>query len=701
MNLVIVESPTKAKTISKFLGGDFVVESSYGHVRDLPQKKLGIDVEKDFEPEYTILPKAKKRISELKAAVKKSKKVILATDEDREGEAISWHLIQALGLEKPKSQITNHKQTPSSPASRDLAKSDKLQMPKVERIVFHEITKSAIEKALQHPRNIDEHLVDAQQTRRILDRLVGYELSPFLWKKVARGLSAGRVQSVAVRLIVEREREVLNFKPETYFTISALLKNSHPIETRLVKIENKTVGKFDIKTKEEADDIVSELKKSDFIVEKITAKEVRRSPLPPFTTSTMQQAAFQRFRWSAKQTMMIAQQLYEGVEIGEEGPTGLITYMRTDSVNISVEALEAAKIKILSEFGKSYALDSTRVFKTKSKSAQEAHEAVRPADPGRDPESLKKYLEPRQFKLYDLIWRRFMASQMPETIVASTSIDIKADKYTLRASGSQLKFDGFLRVYPLKMEEILLPDLKENQKLLLEKAEALEHQTEPPARYNEATLIKTLEEFGIGRPSTYAPIMSTIQIRRYVEKDEQKRFRPTDIGILVNDILTEHFPKIVDIQFTARMEEDLDRIAEGKQEWIPVVKEFWIPFKENLDKKTKELSKKEVTTEKTDLKCPQCGKELVIRMGRFGRFYACTGFPDCKYTAPLEKKEAEKLGPCPKCLASPDPAKRDNPGQIVKRRTKKGRFFYGCSRWPDCDFASWKKPHETEVEEEK
>ncbi len=676
MNLVIVESPTKARTISRFLGSDFVVESSYGHVRDLPQKKLGIDVENNFEPEYTILPKAKKRVSELKAAMKKSKKVILATDEDREGEAISWHLINALELGKKHPY---------------------------ERIVFHEITKSAIEKALQHPRDIDEHLVDAQQTRRILDRLVGYKLSPFLWRKVARGLSAGRVQSVAVRLIVEREREVLNFKPETYFTISALLKNSHPIETRLVKIENKTVGKFDIKTKEEADDIVSELKKSDFIVEKITAKEVKRSPLPPFTTSTMQQAAFQRFRWSAKQTMMIAQQLYEGVEIGEEGPTGLITYMRTDSVNISAEALEAAKSKILSDFGKSYALDSARVFKTKSKSAQEAHEAVRPADPNRDPESLKKYLEPRQFKLYDLIWRRFMASQMPEAIVASTSIDIKArlrqghstlrvsdsmssggqaDKYTLRVSGSQLKFDGFLRIYPLKMEEILLPDLKEEQKLLLEKAEALEHQTEPPARYNEATLIKALEEFGIGRPSTYAPIMSTIQIRRYVEKDEQKRFRPTDIGILVNDILTEHFPKIVDIQFTARMEEDLDQIAEGKQEWIPVVKEFWIPFKENLDKKTKELSKKEVTTEKTDLKCPQCGKELVIRMGRFGRFYACTGFPDCKYTAPLEKKEAEKLGPCPKC----------NIGQIVKRRTKKGRFFYGCSRWPQCDYASWKKP---------
>ncbi len=665
MNLVIVESPTKAKTISKFLGSDFVVESSYGHVRDLPQKKLGIDVEKDFEPEYTILPKAKKRVAELKAAVKKSKKVILATDEDREGEAISWHLINALDLGKKHPY---------------------------ERIVFHEITKSAIEKALLHPREIDQHLVDAQQARRILDRLVGYKLSPFLWKKVARGLSAGRVQSVAVRLIVEREREVLNFKPETYFTISTILKNSHPIEARLIKIKDKTLGKLDIKTKEEAEDIVSDLKKSDFIVEKISTRELRRSPLPPFTTSTMQQAAFQRFRWSAKQTMMIAQQLYEGIEIGEEGPTGLITYMRTDSVNISAEALEAAKSKILSDFGKNYALETPRVFKTKSKSAQEAHEAIRPADPNRDPENLKKHLDPRQFKLYDLIWRRFMASQMPEAIVASTSIDIKADQYTLRASGSQLKFDGFLKIYPLKMEEVVLPELKEKQKLELEKVHADEHQTEPPARYNEATLIKTLEEYGIGRPSTYAPIMSTIQIRRYVEKDEQKRFKPTDIGILVNDILTEHFPKIVDIQFTARMEEDLDQIAEGKQEWMPLIKEFWIPFKENLDKKTKELSKKEIATEKTDLQCPQCGKELIIRMGRFGRFYACTGFPACKYTAPLEKKEAEKLGPCPKCLASPDPAKRDNPGQIVKRRTKKGRFFYGCSRWPDCDFASWSKP---------
>lgn len=662
MNLIIVESPTKAKTISRFVGSDFVVESSYGHVRDLPQKKLGIDVEKDFEPEYTILPKAKKRVAELKTAVKKAKKVILATDGDREGEAISWHLTGALELGKKHPY---------------------------ERIVFHEITKSAIQNALQHPREIDQRLVDAQQARRILDRLVGYKLSPFLWRKVARGLSAGRVQSVAVRLVVEREREVLNFKPETYFTILALLKNSHTIETRLTKIKDKTLGKLDIKTKEEAEDIVSDLKKSDFIAEKILTRELRRSPLPPFTTSTMQQAAFQRFRWSAKQTMMVAQQLYEGVEIGEEGPAGLITYMRTDSVNISAEALEAAKSKILSEFGKNYALEVPRVFKTKSKSAQEAHEAIRPTEPARDPESLKKHLEPRQFKLYDLVWRRFMATQMPEAIVASTSIDIKAGQYTLRASGSQLKFDGFLRVYPLKMEEVALPELKEKQKLLLEKAQAIEHQTEPPARYNEATLIKTLEEFGIGRPSTYAPIMSTIQIRRYVEKDEQKRFKPTDIGILVNDILTEHFPKIVDIQFTARMEEDLDQIAAGKQEWIPVVKEFWIPFKENLDKKTKELSKKEVATEKTNLKCPQCGKELVIRMGRFGRFYACTGFPGCKYTAPLEKKEMEKLGPCPKC----------NIGQIVKRRTKKGRFFYGCSRWPDCDFASWKKPESLEAEE--
>ena len=654
MKLVIVESPTKAKTISQFLGSGFKVESSYGHVRDLPEKKLGVDTEKNFEPQYVILPKAKKRVAELKSAAKKSEKVILATDTDREGEAISWHLINALGLEKKP----------------------------YERIVFHEITKSAIEAALAAPREIDMRLVDAQQARRILDRLVGYKLSPFLWKKVARGLSAGRVQSVAVRLVVEREREVLSFKPEEFHTILAkFLKNTFDFSAQLIKIGKDKLEKFSIRTDAEAQKIVADLKNSDWNVESIIKKEMRRQPLAPFTTSTLQQTAFSKFGFGAKQTMVIAQQLYE---------TGFITYMRTDSFNLSGESIAAAFKEIEKIFGKKYLLANPRIFKTKSKSAQEAHEAVRPTEPDRNPDSLKDKLTPQQFKLYDLIWRRFLATQMPTAIFEATAADISTEgkskeNYIFRATGNVLKFDGFLKVYPMKTAETELPELLENEELKLKELKSEQHFTEPPARYNEASLIKALEEHGIGRPSTYAPTMATIQARRYVLKDEQKRLRPTDIGILVNDLLVKHFPKVVDIEFTARMEEDLDDIADGKKKWQPVIKEFWVPFKENLDKKSEELSKKEIATEKTDLKCPECGKDLIIRMGRYGKFYACTGFPACKYTAPLDPKERgeqEELGPCSKCET----------GRIVRRRTKKGRTFWGCSNWPKCDWASWQNP---------
>ena len=661
MKLIIVESPTKARTISQFLGGDFKIESSYGHVRDLPEKKLGIDLEKNFEPQYTILPKAKKRVAELKSEAKKSEKVILATDEDREGEAISWHLVQALGL------------------------------PKTERIVFHEITKSAIEKALKNPREIDMQMVDAQQARRILDRLVGYKLSPFLWKKIARGLSAGRVQSVAVRLVAEREKEILSFKTEEFWTISALLSpyGGSPIGGQaqnsdflasLIKIGEKRLEKFGVKTSNEAEKIISDLNGANYSVEKVIKKEITRQPLPPFTTSTLQQTAFSRFGFGAKQTMVIAQQLYE---------TGLITYMRTDSLNLSRESLLAAREKIEKMFGSNYLELSPRIYKTKSKLAQEAHEAIRPTSPGTEPKQLMAELVTQQFKLYDLIWKRFMATQMKTAIFDATSVDIIASNHTFRANGNTLRFDGFLRVYPMKTTETELPALLEKENLKLKELKPEQHFTEPPARYNEASLIKALEEHGIGRPSTYAPTMATIQTRRYVLKDEQKRLKLTDIGTLVNDILVEHFPEIVDIEFTARMEEKLDDIASGKKKWQPVIKEFWIPFKENLDKKSEELNKKEITMEKTELKCPRCGKDLVIRMGRYGKFYACSGFPNCKYTAPIENienKEKEPqtdLGPCTKCET----------GRIVRRRTKKGRTFWGCSNWPKCDWASWQNPN--------
>jgi len=667
MKLIIVESPTKAKTISKFLGKEFRVESSYGHVRDLPEKSLGVDIEHNFEPKYVILPKAKKRVAELNSETKKATEVILATDEDREGEAIAWHLSQALKISK------------------------------MERIVFHEITENAIKEALKNPRDINMKLVDAQQARRILDRLVGYKLSPFLWKKVAKGLSAGRVQSVAVRLVVEREREILNFKPEEYWTITAQLTTSdkNKFEAQLIKIEEKKLEKFSITNKEAADEIVSDLSGAAWRVLKIEKKETRRQPLPPFTTSTLQQTAWAWFGFGAKQTMLLAQQLYE---------TGLITYMRTDSFNLSKESIAAAFEKIKKDFGNDYLATAPRIYKTKSKTAQEAHEAIRPTAPDKNPEMLKEKLMPQQYKLYDLIWRRFIASQMSNAIFEATGVDILAKKpgnnYTFRAKGNVLRFDGFLKVYSQKLTETSLPALKEKEDLELKELMPAQHFTEPPPRYNEASLIKALEEYGIGRPSTFAPTMATIQTRRYVIKDEQKRLKPTDIGILVSDILVKHFPEVVDIKFTAHMEENLDKIAGGEKEWRPVIKEFWGPFKENLDKKSLELSKEKIAVEKTELKCPKCGKDLVIRMSRYGKFYACSGFPNCRHTAPLEKPSSsanpadtegeEDLGHCHKC----------DTGQIVKRRTKKGRTFWGCSNWPKCDYATWENPKKNELKED-
>jgi len=662
MNLVIVESPTKARTISQFLAKDYKVESSYGHIRDLPKSKLGIDVEKNFEPQYIIPLKARKRVNRLKKEAEKAAAVILATDEDREGEAIAWHLTEALGFGNPKSKILN---------------------PNVQRIVFHEITKSAIEEALENPRDIDMNLVDSQQARRVLDRLVGYKLSPFLWEKVMKRLSAGRVQSVALRLIVEREEEIRNFKPEEYWTIETLLQSAgaskkNQFGALLHKINDEIIPKLGIKTKEEAGKIVDDLQKCEYKILKIEKKEIKKNPLPPFITSTLQQEAFKRLRFSAKQTMRIAQNLYEN---------GLITYMRTDSLNISKESVRQAAGWIEKNLGKEYVAQAPRFFKTKSRLAQEAHEAIRPTNLDLTPEKVQVKF-PQEKRLYELIWRRFIASQLPQAIFDATRVEIKAQNskfYILIANGNTLRFDGFLKIWPMKFEEIDLPVLKENGKLKLIKINPFQHFTEPPARYNEASLIKTLEKYGIGRPSTYAPIISVIQERNYVYKNEERRFQPTEIGEVVNKILVKHFPEVVDIQFTAEMEKELDEIAQGSQKWQKVIKEFYEPFNKNLEQKYQEVEKQKPIEEKTEEICEKCGKSMVIKYGRFGKFLACSGFPECKNTKTIKIAMTNDKGEeikCPKCQT----------GTIVRLRTKTGRFFYGCSRYPKCDFASWTKP---------
>ena len=649
MNLVIVESPTKARTISKFLGKGFKVESSFGHVRDLPKSKLGVDVENNFEPQYIIPVKARKNLNLLKKEAEKAEQVILATDEDREGEAIAWHLAQAL------------------------------EAPSPMRIVFHEITEKAIENALMHPREIDIDLVNAQQARRILDRLVGYKLSPFLWQKVARGLSAGRVQSVAVRLIADREEEIEKFIKEEYWTIAAsLLKikdekskiKNDEFEAKLVKIGEKTLEKFDIKTRDEAQKIAEEISKNPAIVKSVETKKEKKNPPPPFITSTLQQTAGQRLGFSAKQTMMFAQRLYE---------EGLITYMRTDSLNLSEDALAQARNFIKENFGEKYSIAESRKFKTKSKGAQEAHEAIRPTNTSQTPESLKNKLEEKEWRLYNLVWRRFLASQLPEAEIDATKTDIASGDYLLRANGARLAFDGFLKVYPLQISENILPELRENEELKTEKVLPEQHFTEPPARYSEATLIKILEKHGIGRPSTYAPTISTIQERGYVEKLEDKKLHPTETGKIVNKILVENFPEIVDIEFTAKIEEEFDEIAEGKKEWVPVIKEFYEPFAKHLEEKY-ETVKSQKTEEKTGEQCLECGKDLLIKRGRFGKFIACSGFPDCKFTKKIPETPLNIK--CPKCVE----------GNVIRRRSKKGKWFFGCSRWPNCDFISWKLP---------
>lgn len=712
-NLVIVESPTKAKTISKFLGKEYKILSSFGHVRDLPKSKMGIDIENDFAPLYIIPAKAKVRAAELKKEAAGADKIILATDEDREGEAISWHLLELFGKGAEK---------------------------KYERIVFHEITKKAIEEALKNPRKLDINLVDAQQARRILDRLVGYELSPFLWRKVAKGLSAGRVQSVAVRLIVEREREIQAFKPDEYWTIEGIFKKintNEQFKAKLDKIDGKKLEKLSIGNADDSDKILSKIHNLEYRVADIQKKQTQKNPYPPFTTSTLQQEANKKLGFSSKQTMVIAQQLYEGIEL-KDGSSGLITYMRTDSLNIAEEAIKSIRDIIKNEFGADYLPQNPSLYKTKSKGAQEAHEAIRPAYPEKTPESIKKYLDKNQFKLYDLIWRRTIACQMMPAIMNNTVVDIEntspispfykggQGRVTFRANGLTIKFEGFLKVYPSQTEENILPEMEKNENLEVMEIKPFQHFTQPPARYTEASLIKILEEYGIGRPSTYAPTVDTIQKRNYVKKEADKKLHPTQIGIMVNDILVQHFTDIVDYQFTARMENDLDEIAEGEKKWQPIIKEFYFPFKENLDKKDKELDKKELTEETTDEICSKCGKPMVIKMGRFGKFMACSNYPECKNTKPMPgeegRDETEKIDEkCPLCgselvvkhgrfgkfigcsnypkckyikkqtVSTGIKCPQCKEGEILEKKSRKGKF-YACSRYPDCKFALWYKP---------
>lgn len=657
MNLIIVESPTKAKTLSRFLGGDYVVEATKGHIKDLPKSKLGVDIENNFLPLYEIIPKKEETIKNLKAKAKNAALIYLATDPDREGEAIAYHVCEL---------ITNHQSAITSH-----------QSPVIKRIVFHEITKEAVEDAITHPRDIDEHLVDAQIARRVLDRLVGYKLSPLLWRKVRRGLSAGRVQSVAVRLIVEREREIASFKPEEYWEIFANLKSqisNFKFRAQLVKPK--------AKDKTQADQILAELKESQYQVSAVKTREVVKSPYPPFTTSTMTQAAARLFGWSAKKTMSIAQSLYE---------EGFITYHRTDSLNLAEIAVEKAREFIMKEYGKEYLPEKPRFYKTASKVAQEAHEAIRPTTVGQIPNS--KFQMPNDAKkLYELIWRRFLACQMIPAVYREVTINIAAGRYLLRASGQTMVFEGWRKIMPPTDSSLEpttnLPDVKKDEVLDLDRVWSEQKFTAPPARFNEASLIKTLEKLGIGRPSTYAPIISTIQVRQYVEKNESKQFVPTPVGVAVNDFLVTHFPEIFDYQFTAEMENNLDKIAEGKLPWAETIKDFYLPFENKLQEVTKNSARVKIETEKLGKKCPLCRRgELVIRTGRFGKFVSCSRFPDCKYT----EKYIEKAGMvCPECQK----------GEVIIKKTAKGRKFFGCSRYPECKWASWRSPKRDEVKNE-
>jgi DNA topoisomerase-1 len=665
-DLVVVESPAKARTLGRFLGDKYTVKASMGHIRDLPQKDLGIDIDRDFQPSYAVVKDKAELVRELKRAAREAQNVYFATDPDREGEAISWHLANAVEIDP----LT------------------------VRRVVFHEITEDAVRHAFQTPRALDMELVNAQQARRILDRLVGYKISPILWRKVRRGLSAGRVQSAALRLIVDREREIVAFVPVEYWSIEADLSpygTTDRFTARLDSLIGKK-GKLDVPDRATAEGIVRDLEKASYAVGEVRKREVHRRPAAPFITSTLQQEAWRKLRFSARKTMSVAQQLYEGLSIGADGPVGLITYMRTDSTNLAAEATQAMRELIGRKYGKEYVPDSPRVFTRKVKGAQEAHEAIRPTSFTRDPESIKDFLDSDQFKLYDLVWKRALASQMSDAALDQSTIDTHATRtpsgegYVLRSTGSVLTFPGFLAIYqegqdePEEADGGRLPDVREGQALALLQLRPDQHFTQPPPRYNDATIVKALEERGIGRPSTYAPIISTLLERGYVRKDEG-RFHPEKLGMVVNDLLVDHFPNIVDMDFTAHLEEELDEIAEGEKQMVPVLREFYAPFEETVQRAITDMPrvKGSAMDEPTDEICDVCGKPMVIKSGRFGKFLACTGFPECRNTRNLARRIEHG---CPV-----------DGGDLVERKARKtGRGFYGCANYPSCTFLTNSRP---------
>ena len=654
-NLVIVESPAKAKTIGKYLGPDYQVKASMGHLRDLPKSTLGVDVDGDSTPNYKPIKGKEDIIKDLKTAAKGSQTVYLATDPDREGEAISWHLKYLLELPDEKAR----------------------------RVTFNEITKKVVTDSIRHPRDIDQDLVDAQQARRVLDRIVGYQLSPLLWKKIRRGLSAGRVQSVAMRLVAEREKEIADFVPQEYWTLDASLKN-HAGALFTAHYYGKGGKKYEPSSEGDTQAIMDELRELPFTVSSVKRADKQRSPAPPFTTSTLQQEASRKLNMTPRRTMAIAQQLYEGVDITGEGTVGLITYMRTDSLRISAEAQAQAKTVICSRYGERYYPASTRAYKTKV-GAQDAHEAIRPSDPALTPEQVKGDLTGEQYRLYRLIWSRFLASQMANAVYDSISVEIGAGDHSFRCSASNLKFAGYTAVYEESRDddkeekESPLPELAEGESVTLESFAPVQHFTQPPARYTDATLIRTMEENGIGRPSTYAPTVSTILDREYVIK-EGKYLRITPLGQVVNDLMCQRFPNIVDVKFTARMEKKLDDVESGDVQWKDLIRQFYVPFHENLEQVEKDMEGVylKVPDEVTEEKCDLCGRNMVIKSGRFGRFLACPGYPECKFTKPLV---VEMPGRCPKCG-----------GRILKKTSRNGYTYYGCDKFPTCDFMTWDVP---------
>jgi len=648
--LVIVESPAKAKTIEKYLGRNYKVVASKGHVRDLPKSRMAVDFDNDYEPDYITIRGKGPVVKELKKQAKKAERVYLAADPDREGEAIAGHLSHILKLDKD-----DHN-----------------------RVVFNEITKDAVKDAFKHPRTLDNDLMDSQQARRILDRIVGYQISPLLWKKVKRGLSAGRVQSIALNMICNREEEINNFKPQEYWSIEGNFKRGKKkFPAKFYGLDGK---KKNLKNNDDVEEIIGKIDKSEpWDVDKVVRKERKKKPQTPFTTSSLQQDAANKLNFRTSRTMMTAQQLYEGISLGKGGAVGLITYMRTDSKRISSTAKAEATDLIHENYGSEYAANKQASNKNQ-KGAQDAHEAIRPTSAMRKPEDIEKYLSKDQYKLYNLIWSRFVASQMKPAIYDTMRVDMTQNGVIFRANGSKVKFQGYQKVYKdsKKEKDNVLPELNEGEQVNLDNLEPKQHFTQPPARYSEATLIKTLEENGVGRPSTYSPTLATIQKRYYVTLTA-KRFEPTELGSIVNDIIVEYFPDIVDVSFTADMEEDLDKVEEGKKEWVKVIDQFYQGFSKEVEKAEEEMEEIEIEDEPAGFDCDVCGNPMVIKMGRYGKFYACSNFPECRNTKPILKKVGVT---CPRC----------GKGDVVERKSKKGRIFYGCERYPECEFTSWDKP---------